>query len=67
MVQLRDKTDESIILESQSAFLLEDGSIVSADDLTSLKFTVTPASYYVVVEHRNHLSVMSNGAITLTN
>ncbi|MCB0746637.1 MAG: hypothetical protein KDC90_04160 [Ignavibacteriae bacterium] len=67
LVKLVDENDQTNVIAGQSAFLLEDGSIVSADDLTSLKFTVTPASYYVVVEHRNHLSVMSNGAITLTN
>lgn len=63
LVKLVDENDQTNVIAGQSSFLLEDGSIVSADDLTPLKFTVTPASYYVVVEHRNHLSVMSYEAL----
>ncbi len=65
LVQLRDKTDESIILQSQSAFVLEDGSVVELDGSSPISFSFPADSYYISVKHRNHLAVMSNGPIAL--
>ena len=63
LVKIVDQNDQSIVVSAQSAFLLEDGSIVDADDLTELEFNVIPNSYFVVIEHRNHLSTMSGRAV----
>ncbi len=65
LVQLRDKTDESIILQSQSAFVLEDGSVVELDGSSPVSFSFPADNYYISVKHRNHLEVMTNGAIAL--
>ena len=67
LVKLVDQNDQSIVVSVQSAFLLEDGSIVDADDLTELEFNVIPNSYFVVIEHTNHLEVMSNSAISVNS
>ena len=65
LVQLRDKTDESIILQSQSAFVLEDGSVVELDGSSPVSFAFPADSYYISVKHRNHLAVMSNTSIPI--
>ena len=49
-------------------FLLADGSIVGLDG-ASLPDIGNPAvvyNLYVIVRHRNHIGIMSNGALTLT-
>jgi hypothetical protein len=49
----------------KAGFLLKDGSIVEADGITPVTFSIKPSgNYYVVINHRNHLSVMSANAIT---
>ena len=65
LVQLRDKNDESIILQSQSAFVLEDGSVVELDGSSPVSFAFPADSYYISVKHRNHLAVMSNTPIPM--
>ncbi len=51
--------------DSQRAGLLKsDGTIVDLDGESPLRFNVPPGDYYIKVEHRNHLSVMSATAIT---
>lgn len=68
LVELRDETDESIILESQSAFILQDGSIVDLDGSSPVQFSQPGGtSYYISVKHRNHLSVMSATPVSFTN
>lgn len=66
LVQLRDENNSSTILESQSAYLLQDGSIVNLDGNTPVSFTQPTGNYYVVVKHRNHLYVMSAAPVPLT-
>jgi hypothetical protein len=63
LVKLLDELYNTVV--AQSAFLLDDGSIISANGSLALKFLVDNTSdYYVVVEHRNHLPVMSSSLIS---
>lgn len=51
---------------SAAGFLMSDGSIKATDGTSDLAITarnVTSSSFFVVVYHRNHLSVMSANAI----
>ncbi len=66
LVQLRDENNSSTILESQSAYLLQDGSIVNLDGNSPVSFTQPAGNYFVEVKHRNHLSVMSANPVPLT-
>ncbi len=66
LVQLRDENNSSTILESQSAYLLQDGSIVNLDGNSPVSFTQPAGNYFVAVKHRNHLSVMSAAPVPLT-
>ncbi|MEE9431200.1 MAG: right-handed parallel beta-helix repeat-containing protein [Melioribacteraceae bacterium] len=65
LVELRDETNSSIVLESQSAFVLKDGSVVGLDGVSPVHFTSSSGNYFVSVKHRNHLAVMSASAVGL--
>jgi hypothetical protein len=59
----------STIRKFAPAWLLSDGSIRAFADTaqTSVAFDVLGGAYYMVVYHRNHLSVMTAAAATLVN
>jgi lysophospholipase L1-like esterase len=59
LVSLRTGTAESAETACRAGFLKTDGSIVDLDGSSPLAFVVDVGDYYVVVEHRNHLPVMS--------
>ncbi len=65
-VELRDATDNTIVIEGQSAFLQADGDIVARDGSSDLSFTASGNPYYVVIKHRNHLGIMTNVVSSLT-
>ncbi len=49
----------------QAGFLLKDGSIVATDGVSMMHFDISVAqNLYVVIWHRNHLAVMSSGALS---
>ncbi|MCP5064827.1 MAG: hypothetical protein GY936_20600 [Ignavibacteriae bacterium] len=67
LVELRDKDNSSIVLKSRSAFILNDGRIVDIDGESPVAFQIENDSYFIVLKHRNHLSVMSPNTIQLLN
>lgn len=67
-IQLRDKNNSSTILTERSALLQRDGDIVDLDGESPVRFYNLPEDeYFIAVTHRNHLSVMTNQAIMLTD
>jgi uncharacterized protein YjdB len=66
MVELRNSKDTlGAIVATRSGLLQRDGDVVEIDGVTDLKFPGVPVkSYYVVVKHRNHLSIMSRDSLT---
>jgi hypothetical protein len=71
LVELRDATSavnatSATIIERQAAFILNDGSIVNKDGVSNvfMKNPVVQNSLFVVIAHRNHLSVMSANALS---
>ncbi|AYQ31332.1 hypothetical protein [Runella sp. SP2] len=66
-VELRDADDSTVVVDSRSALLQRDGDIVEVDGTSPITFnTIAPADYFVSVRHRNHLGVMSQTALPLT-
>lgn len=55
----------AVDVASRAALLKTDGSIVDLNGSSSLGFSVEPGDYYIVVEHRNHLAIMSPNAVTI--
>ena len=68
LVELRSSTSPSSTVSRQAAFLRNDGSITALDGISPLTFSSDLAgSYYIVIKHRNHLSIMSSQPVKLTN
>ncbi len=66
-VSLRDASNPATVIATQSALIQRDGDIVSATDGTSpLTFNVSTGNYYVAVDHRNHLGIMTASAQALS-
>ncbi len=66
VVELRAASDASSVLATRSALLLRDGTVVDMDGVSAVCFpNIGVGNYYVAIRHRNHLSVMTNTAITL--
>lgn len=66
LVELRDATDRSIVVESRSALLQRDGDVVDVDGVSSVTFTSAADNYYVLVNHRNHLGILSANPIAVS-
>ncbi len=67
-VELRDADNPSTIIAGKSGVLQRDGDIVEPTDdrVTPLLFNVTSDDYYIVIKHRNHLSVMTSSTVSLS-
>ncbi|NQY30858.1 MAG: hypothetical protein HRT69_15500 [Flavobacteriaceae bacterium] len=67
LIELRSATDNTSIITTMDGLLLRDGSIVSTDGVSSVMMFANTGSYYVSIKHRNHLGIMSNSTITISN
>jgi len=61
IIELRDTKDFNISIDTVAAFVRNDGQVlsISGDSFVPLNPDLTPNNYYIVVRHRNHISVMS--------
>ena len=65
-LDLRQSVSGSAV-SSRSVFLLSDGSLLDTNGTSFCTFYGEAAgNYYIVVNHRNHLSVMTNSFLALT-
>ncbi|RLD49735.1 MAG: hypothetical protein DRJ05_20550, partial [Bacteroidetes bacterium] len=72
LIELRDTTEAALatgetMIARQAAFLLNDGEIVGLDGSTDKACLVSASitnNLFVVIYHRNHLSIMSANAVT---
>jgi hypothetical protein len=66
-VDLRDANDNTFVLATCAALVQRDGDVVDLDGVSPLSFSsAIPASYYISVNHRNHLGALTANAIALT-
>ncbi len=66
-LELRDATTFTNIIGTRSALLQADGDVVDVDGVSNVFFSgLVAGSYYVAVKHRNHLGVMTPGALPLS-
>jgi hypothetical protein len=65
-LELRDSSDRTVIIESSSALLQRDGDIVDIDGTSAVDFIATLDIYYLLIQHRNHLSILSVTAVAMT-
>ncbi len=67
VVQLRDATDQSIVIAEQSALLQRDGDVVATDGVSNVTFTIDAGTYFVALKHRNHLGILSANTVALSS
>ncbi|WP_179007558.1 hemagglutinin protein [Winogradskyella forsetii] len=65
-VELRDKNNNTSVILSQSALLQRDGDVVSTDGVSFINLNVSADDYYVVVNHKNHLGIMTETPVLIT-
>ena len=64
-IELRDKTDHAIVLQSFARFVDINGQVIEEDG-TNFKITGTALDdYFVAIHHRNHFGVVSTATINL--
>jgi|GEM_PF-2601265 len=67
LLELRTGTGSGTVASRRAAFILTDGSIVDTSGSGSVQFDdIGTGSYYIVIYHRNHLSIMSASAQSIT-
>ena len=64
-VELRSKTDPSVVLATRSALVQRDGDVVAGNGTSPLTFAVAPDDYRIAVHHRNHLATRTLNVVTL--
>ena len=68
LVELRTGTASGTKIGTRAAFLKSNGTIVDVDGSSAVAFSgIAAGNYYIVIKHRNHLSVMSASAVALTS
>lgn len=66
-VELRDKNNNTVIIESKSALLQRDGDVVGVDGISALSFSSSADNYFVMIRHRNHIGIRSSGSISISS
>jgi hypothetical protein len=67
VIELRDKSDSTVVVGTRSALLTRSGDVVELDGNGPVEFGLPADDYYVAIHHRNHLSVMTAAPITLSS
>lgn len=65
-VELRNANDATEVIASRSALLQRDGDVVDTDGNSSIIFEFLKNDFYIALNHRNHLGVMSEAPIALS-
>ena len=67
LIQLRTGSSAGTTVAARAALLKNDGTIVDLNGIDPVAFFVpTDVEYYLVVKHRNHLSIMSSISVPLS-
>jgi hypothetical protein len=67
-IELRNANDPSIVEASRACLLHKDGYVIDLDGARGVKFDVPNlTSAYIVVKHRNHLSMMTAQPVAFGN
>tara|TARA_R110000737_G_scaffold352083_2_gene396658 strand:- start:1579 stop:3078 length:1500 start_codon:yes stop_codon:yes gene_type:complete len=64
-LEIRDASTPSTIISTQSAFLRNDGVVLSLDGVANPLLKNSPSTGFVGINHRNHLSVNTAVALNL--
>lgn len=67
LVELRTDTTASSLVDTKVAFIEQNGNVVDTSGSVPVKFLLVSGDYYIVIHHRNHLSIMSATPHTIDN
>ena len=59
LVELRNASDPTVVVERRVGLLQRDGDITGVDGISALGFCTNAGNYRVAVRHRNHLGCLS--------
>ncbi|MFL0354521.1 immunoglobulin domain-containing protein [Xanthomarina sp. GH4-25] len=59
-ISLRDASNSGNKLQTRSALLQRDGDVVDVDGASEIAFDLWAKPYFISINHRNHLGIMSN-------
>lgn len=65
VLELRSNADAANVIATRCALLQSDGDVVATDGVSPVSIGAPAGSYRLAVRHRNHLGVMTSGAIVL--
>lgn len=65
-VELRDGNNSSTVVAAKSALLNRKGYILNEDNFAVEFENLPEGNYYIAINHRNHLGVMTNNPIAIT-
>lgn len=65
LIEFRSDTSQASTVMRKAAFLRNDGYIVAIDGATNPVIEGLSGEFYLIIKHRNHLSVMSSQKINL--
>jgi len=65
MLSIRNDISEESTFSRRAAFINSNGDIVDLDGVSPVSIFAQKNNYYIVVEHRNHLKVMSDNKILI--
>ncbi len=66
LVQLR-KTANGNTITSKSVFINQQGKLIADDGTEGVQLNASEGDYFIVIKHRNHLSVMSKNSVSLNS
>ncbi|WP_157547175.1 hypothetical protein [Kordia zhangzhouensis] len=66
LVEIRDSSDNTLIVDETSALLQRDGDIVSLDGTSDVILRGMTGNYFITIRHRNHLAMMTQSTIALS-
>ena len=65
LIELRDSQNPATLVQRKACFLSKSGRVLDEDFSKDITFSVASGNYYLVIDHRNHLPVMSGNAIAI--
>lgn len=66
-LQLRDRNDHTLVVASRRALIQRDGDVVDVDGTSPVIFWRPASEYFISVQHRNHLSILTLNSILLAS
>ena len=65
LIELRTDTSSNTVVERRAGFLLNSGVVVNINGSSPLYFEQFKGNYYLVLYHRNHISILSSNPLYL--